>query len=134
MVRQIDPPDTGDKEVLFDEPGRCGGQDSHCHHYRVAGTGHGVALYCRNGGGDSSIRISNAPAVVAALAAMDSDGRYWMLNAMYHASQYAARDARDAECRRWTQAAVDKRIKVRRKRVEILTPVTTSAASPQSWA
>lgn len=93
MVLPVNPPDTGDKCVVFDEPGRCGGVDSHCHHYRIAGTGHSAVLYCRNGGGDTVIRLSNAPTVVDALDELDSNGRYWLLNAMYHAAQDAASKA-----------------------------------------
>lgn len=124
IVRQVSPPDTGDSKVIFDEPGRCGGLDSHCHHYRIAGNGHNAALYCRNGGGDSMFRLSNAPAVVAALSALDSNARYWLLNAMYHASQDSARTAGEETARRWATAAVEKRIRIRRtrgvRRVEIV--------------
>ena len=35
-TRPVDPPMLEDGDVLlFDEPGRCGGMDSHCHHYRL---------------------------------------------------------------------------------------------------
>lgn len=101
------------------EPGRCGGQDSHCHHYRIVGTARGLqfpTLLVRHGGGDESIRLSNGKAVLQALAALDSNGRYWLLNALYHAANDAKRSGRDAERARWHRAAAEKRIKVRKVR------------------
>lgn len=117
-VRPVNPPATDDN-VLFDEPGRCGGQDSHCHHYRVVGASEGASfprLLVRHGGGDEEIHLSNGKAVRQALAALDSNGRYWMLNALYHAYADAKRSAQESEAARWRQAAAEKRIKVRKVR------------------
>lgn len=128
IVRPANPPNT-DRNVLYDEPGRCGGQDSHCHHYRVVGSATGASfpsLLVRHGGGDEEIRLSNGKAVLAALAALDSNGRYWLLNALYHAQADARRAARDMEAATWRKAAAEGRIKVRkvrgsdRVRVEVL--------------
>ncbi len=105
-----------DRDVLlFDEPGRCGGQDSHPYHYCVVRSS-GLYLYVRHGGGDERIRLSNGKALALALASLDSDSRYWILNAVYHAQSYAARDAREIERNVWKQAAADKRIKTRKMR------------------
>jgi hypothetical protein len=116
-TRPANPPALADNDrLLFDEPGRCGGQDSHCHHYCVVvNTGDRVELLVRHGGGEERIRLSNGKAVVGALAALDSNGRYWLLNALYHAQNAAARMARENEHMRWTGAALDKRIKVNRR-------------------
>lgn len=116
--RPVDPPATTE-DILYDEPGRCGGQDSHCHHYRIVGTARGLqfpTLLVRHGGGDESIRLSNGKAVLAALGMLDSNGRYWLLNALYHAANDAKRSGRDTERARWHRAAAEKRIKVRKVR------------------
>ena len=117
-VRPVNPPPTAEN-ILFDEPGRCGGQDSHCHHYRVVGSKTGAcfpSLLVRNGSGDVTIRLSNGKAVVQALSALDSNGRYWLLNALFHAQADAAQTARTSEAARWRQAAAEGRIKVRKVR------------------
>lgn len=125
-VRRVDPPTLAEGEALiFDEPGRCGGIDSHCHHYRVVGLA-GLALRVRHGGGEERIRLSNGAAVVAALGRLDSHGRYWLLNAIFHARADARMSGRAAEIKRWQAAAIEGRIKVRKvrgstaRRVEII--------------
>lgn len=117
-VRPPDPPST-DEHILYDEPGRCGGQDSHSHHYRVVGSATGAqfpSLLVRHGGGEERIRLSNGGAVLKALAALDSNGRYWLLNALYHAQADARRAAREKEAADWRRAAAEGRIKVRKVR------------------
>jgi hypothetical protein len=116
-IYPVNPPAVGEGEtILYDEPGRCGGIDSHSHHYRVVRSRGTAMLFVRHGGGDERIRLSNATAVVNALAALDSNGRYWLLNAIYHAQNDAARDARVKERARWYSAAQDKRIRTRKER------------------
>lgn len=115
-IRPIDPPALAETDtLLYDEPGRCGGQDSHCHHYRVT-AGYFPTLLVRNGSGDERIRLSNGPAVLAALAMLDSNGRYWLLNALYHAQNAARHAGLMAERGRWLTAAKEKRIRVRKIR------------------
>lgn len=125
---RVNPPDVKDSEIIhFDEPGRCGGIDSHAYHFRVVLTslgGHWADLLVRHGGGDERVRISNARAVIQALEAMDSNGRYWLLHAIYHASSDARRSARDLEAQSWRQAAAEKRIKVRKVRGQNTVRVT----------
>jgi len=116
-IHPVNPPAIEDGDtVLFDEPGRCGGIDSHCHHYRVIkGKFGGLQLLVRHGGGDERIPyISNGKAFTAALETLDSDGRYWVLNAMYHAQSKAKREGVEAEGNRWRNAAAEKRIKTRK--------------------
>lgn len=117
---RVNPPELKDSDtLLFDEPGRCGGIDSHAYHFRVVANSPGgrwCDLLVRHGGGDERMRISNAPAVVNGLESMDSNGRYWMLHAIYHAHSDAFRLGRDLEAQSWRQAAAEKRIKVRKVR------------------
>lgn len=124
-VHPVNPPplQEGD-DLISDDPGRCGGQDSHSFHYRVVlHCSGGASLLVRHGGGDEKYRLANPNAVVVAIAKLDSDSRYWILNAMYHALSNARQDARHSEAARWRLAAAEKRIKLRKRhgsvRVEI---------------
>lgn len=120
-VYPVNPPPLEEHEaLLFDEPGRCnsgsgsGGLDSHCHHYRVTlrfGT-HYVLF--KHGGGHGRFRLSGGRMVVDALRALDSNARYWTLNAMFHAQWQSASDAREATAAEWRKAAAEKRIKTRK--------------------
>lgn len=117
---RVNPPSVKDDEtILFDEPGRCGGIDSHAYHFRVVTTykNQGFAdLLVRHGGGEERIRLAFYPGIRLPLAATDSNGRYWMLHAIYHAHADAYRLGRDLESQSWRQAAAEKRIKVRKVR------------------
>jgi hypothetical protein len=116
-VRPVNPPEIqeGD-EILFDEPGRCGGIDSHCHHYRLVTRRYsGIALLVRHGGGDDVIPcLSNGRAIIDAMRSLDSNGRYWLLNAMYHTHKDAAQKARVSTTEKWETAAAEKRIHTRK--------------------
>lgn len=49
-TRPVAAPTITDRDtLLFDEPGRCGGMDSHCHHYRLV-KDIGISLLVRHGG------------------------------------------------------------------------------------
>ena len=53
-VRPVDPPSLKDNDQLLrDEPGRCGGLDSHCHHYRLVKSYGSLILLVRHVGGVS---------------------------------------------------------------------------------
>jgi hypothetical protein len=115
MVRPVDPPTVEETDVLlFDEPGRCGGLDSHCHHYRVVERHGSRLLLVRNGGGDTSIRLSGPVSIP--LLSLDSNGRYWLLNAIFHAQADGAMGAYARERAVWKQAAAEKRIRTRKQR------------------
>lgn len=115
-VYPINPPDIQDGDtLLFDEPGRCGGTDSHSYHFRLVKSGGQCFLLVRHGGGDERISVGTWTDVDA-LASLDSNARYWLMCRMYHTQYYAARDAREKERRLWTQAAAEKRIKTRKQR------------------
>lgn len=114
-IAGVNPPELQDSEtLLFDEPGRCGGQDSHSHHYRVISRAASLWLLVRHGGGDERMRLSNPDAVKAALQALDSNGRYWVLGAIFHAQRDAETKAQQATAAIWRQAAAEKRIKTRK--------------------
>lgn len=122
MTRQPNPPDLGDRDtLLFDEPGRCGGMDSHCHHYRLVKNS-GTSLLVRHGGGDERFRVS-LPCGFS-FESMDSNARYWILNAIYHASHDGRRVGAEKESSRWRKAVAEKRVKTRKVRGENSVKVT----------
>lgn len=113
-IRRPDPPTTTDCDtLLYDEPGRCGGVDSHCHHYRLIGGACTWLLY-KHGGGEGSIRLSNSLALRPVLAGLDSNARYWLFNAIYHAYADGQANGAGRADERWRQAAAEKRIKTRK--------------------
>ena len=115
-IREVNPPDLAKGDtLLYDEPGRCGGLDSHSHHFRVVRTEYGgMVLLVRHGGGDERITAGLFNVLSAPLAAMSSTDRYWVLHAIYEARGYGMRDAREKENARWRRAAAEKRIKTRK--------------------
>lgn len=127
-IHPVNPPALADgDEMLWDEPGRCGGIDSHSYHFRVVGLHGSWYLLVRHGGGDERIDLGGSRHHSRlGLERLDSDGRYWLLLAIYRIHSDAMRTARDNERDRWASAAVQKRIKVRKRggrfRVEILPP------------
>jgi hypothetical protein len=113
-VYPLNPPAVAENEtILYDEPGRCGGQDSHSYHYRVIRSFSSLTLLVRHGGGDERVYLTYS--VAGPLAALDSTSRYWILNAIFHAHSHAASEARDAERNRWSRAVSEKRVKTRRR-------------------
>ncbi len=118
-IYPVNPPAIIDGEtILYDEPGRCGGLDSHSHHYRVVQSGSGsLTLLVRHGGGDDRIPyLSCSKTLLAPLATLDSNGRYWILNAIYHAQRSAAARAQETEVAKWRKAAANKQIRTRKQR------------------
>lgn len=74
-TRPVDPPKLADRDLLlFDEPGRCGGMDSHCHHYRLVKTNLSTFLLVRHGGGEERMRVSLPRGF--SFDGMDSNTRY----------------------------------------------------------
>ena len=127
MTYEPNPPalEEGDT-LLWDEPGRCGGIDAHSHHFRlVKRQWGGLSLLVRHGGGDARLSLqSAAQLLLPAAEALDSNARYWLMHSwhsIHEASDYAARSA---EASRWSKAAAEKRIKVRKVRGQNLARVT----------
>lgn len=117
-IRPVNAPELTDASdsLIFDEPGRCGGLDSHCHHYRVVLRHGTTSLFVRHGGGDERIRLSAGENIIRSLAALDSNARYWLLNAVYHAHADGVRTEHSRENSRWMRAAAEKRIRTRKRR------------------
>lgn len=105
-------------EIIFDEAGRCGGIDSHSYHYRLIKSHlDGISLLVRHGGGDEKISfLSNSKMLVNVLKSLDSNGRYWILNAIYRAQLSASSKARKEEEEIWRTALAEKRVKTRKIR------------------
>lgn len=114
-VYPINPPTLQDEDkLLYDEPGRCGGLDSHSHHYRVVSNYGQLLVLVRHGGGDERFPLGLYKNQQEILANLDSDARYWLLNAFYRACSKAKRDATEKEAAKWRLAAAEKRIKTRK--------------------
>ncbi len=130
-TRPVHPPTLKDGDVLlFDEPGRCGGMDSHCHHYRLV---KGPTLLVAHGGGEERMRLSlpDSKRGFDVFAAMDSNTRYWVLNALHHAAKNAEREAENATAATYRKAFAEGRLKKRKfptRGVKVwIDPVVTKA-------
>ncbi len=109
-TRPIHAPTLKDGDVLlFDEPGRCGGMDSHCHHYRFL---KGSTLLVAHGGGEERMRVSLPRGF--SLDVLDSNTRYWIFNAIHHAAKDAEREAEKNTSYEYRKAFADGRLKKRR--------------------
>ena len=118
-VYPVNAPDLKEYDkLLHDEPGRCGGLDSHSFHYRLVDRYGSLYLLVRHGGGDEGFRLSSTPTLLSTFAEMDSTARYWVCSALYHAHADAKRESREAEAARWRTAAAEKRIRTRKVRGE----------------
>jgi hypothetical protein len=116
-VYPVNPPDIPENEtLLYDEPGRCGGVDSHSHHYRVTKYMGSVKLYVRHGAGDDHLGISLWNQQVEILELLDSNSRYWVLNAIHHAYRDGERKGENESHQMRQRAAAEKRIKTRKVR------------------
>jgi len=114
-VRPVDPPSLNDNDQLLrDEPGRCGGLDSHCHHYRLVKSHASLLLLVRHGAGDERLHLSGP--LESVLAQLDSTDCYWALNAIYHAYSDGKRSGSENTANNWRRAAAEKRIKTRKVR------------------
>lgn len=114
-VRRVDPPSLENHDTLIrDEPGRCGGIDSHCHHYRLVKSFSSLILLVRNGTGDHRLRLSGP--LESVLARLDSTDCYWVLNAIYHAYSDGRQSGSEQTTATWRKAAAEKRIKTRKER------------------
>jgi hypothetical protein len=110
--------DAGD-EILIDEPGRCDkvrGLDCHCHHFAlVKSPGNGRYIACRHGGGTVCYELPHRAGIDFVFAGLDSDGRYWLMYAIWTAASKAAKESRANTERTWAEAVAEKRTKIRRR-------------------
>ena len=114
-VRRVDPPFLENHDTLIrDEPGRCGGIDSHCHHYRLVKSFSSLMLLVRNGTGDHRLHLSGP--LESVLARLDSTDCYWVLNAIYHGYSEGKQSGSEKTAHNWRTAAAEKRIKIRKQR------------------
>jgi hypothetical protein len=112
-VRRVDPPELSDgDQLLLDLPGRCGGLDSHCHHYRLIKRHGHLELLVRHGGGDERMWLSGPLEKI--LLQLPLNDAYWLLNATHHAYRDGKTQAQRDEGIRWRTAAAEKRIKTRK--------------------
>ena len=116
-VHPVNAPELDENDTLVhDEPGRCGGIDAHCHHYRVVIRFGRLYLLVRYYGGSELLKLHSTQAFRETLDAMDSDARYWTLHAIYYANKDGERQAKDEANAKWQRAAAERRIKTRRNR------------------
>jgi hypothetical protein len=115
--RPISAPDISEGDViLYDEPGRCGGTDSHSHHYTLVKSYSRLVLHVRHGGGDDLMFLSLYGKQPEIFDDLDSNGRYWIFNALYHAYGDGKRRGAGESETAWRTAAAEKRIKTRKVR------------------
>lgn len=120
-----------DESLLFDEPGRCGGIDSHAYHYRVAKWHSIYFLLVRHGGGDERLRLHlYGRGLVEALTLMGSNTRYWILNETYQVHSDAKDEATAETSSTWRKAAAEKRIKTRKQPSRGVVKVWIEPAKP----
>jgi hypothetical protein len=114
-VRPVNAPSLNENDQLLrDEPGRCGGLDSHSHHYRLVKSSGSLMLLVRHGGGDERLRLSGPLETV--FDHLDSTHCYWALNAIYHAYSDGKQSGSKHTADNWRRAAAEKRIKTRKQR------------------
>lgn len=119
------------EEVLFDEPGRCGGIDAHAYHFRVVREKYGaLSLLARHGMGDERILLSCGRILAVPLSSLDSNGRFWILSALYRAHATANSKATEEANAIWQKAAAEKRIKTRKMRGRDAVKVWIEEAAP----
>lgn len=116
-IRQTHPPILQEGEVLlYDEPGRCGGLDAHCHHYRLVKWYSSIYLLVQHGGGSERIRLSTTQSLLILLDSLDTHTRYWLCHALYHAYREGKEQGAAQAGVYWQQAAIEKRIVTRKQR------------------
>lgn len=120
MTHPLNPPQLlEDDNILYDEPGRCGGTDSHSYHFIVVERMDSLLLLVKHGGGEDSIRIGSTRAnhrrgIREALKnATDSNARYWIMQTLYHMVQDERSISTDKERETWSKAAREGRLKIR---------------------
>lgn len=125
-TREPNAPDLTDgDELIWDLPGRCGGVDSHCHHFRVVKGRYGdCALLVRHGGGDERLPLGRDGRIVGPLQILDDGTRYFFVMRFYHLMTGEIRKAeakiRSEERRAFAEGRMKKRRKHGQTYVEVL--------------
>lgn len=134
-TRQPMPPALRDGDnLLYDEPGRCGGLDCHSHHFRLVKCNGSHDVLVRHGGGEERFSLGViGRLLVPSFERLDSNGRFWLMHTMYSTRSDTRREAESAVEHRWRTAAAEKRIRTRKlrgaPRVKVwIEPVATIAA------
>lgn len=119
-IRPIAPPPLSEYDVvLYDEPGRCGGIDAHCHHYTLVRRFSSMYLLVQHGGGTEQIPLPLPKSTMQILENIDTHARYWLLHSLYNAHYEGVATGSAKTSQYWHNAAVEKRIKLRRRRGNI---------------
>jgi hypothetical protein len=109
MTNTPHPPELAEGDTLMaDEPGRCGGIDSHSHHIRLVKQQYGGhAILVRHGGGTERLPLGHrAEGITDAAMAMDSNARYWFLLKLLS----VVRDATDRKSEEVTATGARRRL------------------------
>jgi len=114
----VNPPDLAEgDELIYDEPGRCGGLDCHSHHFRLVKGLVYTYLLVRHGGGDERITLPvTGGLMVPSMSVMDSNSRYWLLHMLYSIHRDGDFETAQRTGAYWRKAAAEKRIKTRKVR------------------
>jgi hypothetical protein len=116
-IRQPYPPEIDEGDVLlYDGPGRCGGLDAHCHHYRVIRRFSSFYLLVQHGGGKEEIRLSTTGHFRDIFLTLDATSIYWLLHTLYYAHSDGKQQGAEQTRQYWQSAAIEKRIKTRKLR------------------
>src|ERR1700721_24187 len=118
MTRQPSPPALRDgDELIYDEPGRCGGIDAPSHHFRLVKCYAAYDVLTQHGGGEDRFSLGCVGRLlVPSLDALDSNGRFWLMHTLYSAREDTQRATEKTVAHKWRLAAVEKRIKTRKLR------------------
>jgi hypothetical protein len=116
-THQVNPPELINGDVLiFDEPGRCGKIDAHCHHFRLVYNGRSLFLLVANGLGTKRIPLSNyGSSLVDTLSAVDSDARFWILRCIHSTVRNMCTATERDKTQVWATAFLSKRIKKQKR-------------------
>jgi hypothetical protein len=117
LTHTVNPPELSEADsLLFDEPGRCGAVDSHCHHFRLVKNGCLFFLLVQHCGGIERIQLASwNDHLSATLLTMDTNTRYWLIHSIYRTANKVERETINNHTSRWANAFVDKRIKKQKR-------------------
>lgn len=120
MTYPLAPPALAEGDTLiYDEPGRCGGIDSHSHHFRLVKMQYGGhALLVRHGGGDERVSLGYSAnlMLVGPMEGLDSNARYWLLHGAYSLYRDTKQHVAEQVTARFKSAFVEGRLKKKKVR------------------